>query len=140
MTYRDNGAPSPLAAGTADDDGLVPPFAFDAVAAGQPELSTLEQAFQGVDTIDLGAAAPAWLGALARLIRPLSVGALMAIPTVGAATVGAVAAFDPARGMAMAAASTAFLAGLPLDIVLLIGTLATGYGFARSFEKVRSGH
>ena len=61
----------------------------------------------------------------------------MAIPTIGAATVGLVAAASPTRAMAMVAASTAFLAGIPADVLLLIGTLATGYGLAKTFERVR---
>ncbi|MBX9881278.1 MAG: hypothetical protein K2X73_04825 [Sphingomonas sp.] len=88
-------------------------------------------------TDDLAEAeAPAWLGATAKLIRPLCVGALMAIPTVGAASVGIVAMFSPATALGMADASTRFLAGIPGDIVVLIGALAGGYTAARSAEKI----
>lgn len=87
--------------------------------------------------VDLGAGAPNWLTYSLRSIRPVCVGALMAIPTLGAATVGLVAAFSPLRAMAMVAASTAFLSGIPADVLLLIGTLATGYGLAKTFERVR---
>lgn len=121
--------------GTHDDTGLAPPIPFDPPAAGAPVLG--EDCFQSIDAVDLGADAPAWLTSLTRMIRPISVGALMAIPTVGAATVGLVAAFDAPRGLAMAAASVAFLQGLPVDIVILIGTLATGYGFAKSIERIK---
>ncbi len=86
--------------------------------------------------IDLGASAPAWLGATAKLIRPLCVGALMAIPTIGAASVGITAIFDRATALAMAEASTRFLVGIPTDIVALIGFLAGGYTVARSAEKI----
>lgn len=85
---------------------------------------------------DLGSAAPTWLATAAKLIRPLCVGALMAIPTIGSATVGAVAFFNPTAAEAMAHASTAFLQGIPGEIVLLIGGLAGGYTLARSVEKV----
>jgi len=129
-------APSPLLLDTHDDTGLRPAIAFDPAVAGVPELPDAP-AFQSIDAVDLGDAAPAWLSAAARLIRPLSVGALLAIPTVGAASVGLVALVDEARGMAMARASVAFLAGLPTDIVILIGTLATGYGFAKSIERLK---
>lgn len=131
---RTSGAPSPIADGTHDDSGLPPSIPF-AAGGGQTELD--DAAFLQIDRVDLGAGAPTWLVAAARLIRPLSVGALMAIPTLGAATIGLVAMFDRTRAMAMADASVAFLAGLPTDIVLLIGTLGTGYGFARSIEKLR---
>lgn len=89
--------------------------------------------------VDLGAGAPNWLTYSLRSIRPVCVGALMAIPTLGAATVGVVAAFSPSRATAMVAASTAFLNGIPADVLLLIGTLATGYGLAKTFERVRVG-
>jgi len=125
----------PLARGTQNDDGLVPAFAFDPAAAGRPELG--DEFVGALDAIDLGEGAPAWLVATARLIRPLSVGALMAIPTVGTATIGAVALFSRERALAMSEASVAFLQGLPTDIILLIGTLATGYGVSRSIEKLK---
>lgn len=81
--------------------------------------------------------APDWMITLAGLIRPLCVGALLAIPTFGAASVGVVAFFSRNRAMNMVDASTAFLRGMPTDVILLIGTLATGYGIARSVEKLR---
>lgn len=89
--------------------------------------------------IDLGDLAPAWLGAMAKLIRPLCVGALMAIPTIGAASVGLVAIFSPSRALAMAEASTRFLGGIPGEIVALIAFLAGGYTVARSAEKIVGG-
>ena len=132
--YRLAGEPSPFEAGAHVTVPLRPEIAFDPVAAGVPEL---QDAFASIDTIDLGEQAPGWLVSAAKLIRPLSVGALMAIPTVGAGSVGLVAMIAPARGEAMARASVLFLQGLPLDVVVLIGTLATGYGFARSVEKLK---
>jgi hypothetical protein len=149
---RSAGYPSPLLDGTHLDDDLPPPIPFDATLAGKAEpinggrstaASVWEQVIpatggaMNLDAIDLGDAAPKWLSAAARLIRPLSVGALMAIPTLGTASVGIVAMFDEHRGMAMARASITFLGGLPGEIVILIGALATGYGVARTVEKLK---
>lgn len=86
--------------------------------------------------MDIGGEAPAWLGATAKLIRPLCVGALMAIPTLGAASIGVVAIASRETALAMAEASTRFLSGIPAEIVTLIGFLAGGYTLARSAEKI----
>lgn len=86
--------------------------------------------------INLGEGVPRWLSAAAKLIRPLCVGALMAVPTVGAFTVGTVAIFNRATALAMAEASTRFLSGIPESIVALIAFLAGGYTVARSAEKI----
>ncbi len=131
---RDNGSPSPFDGGTHDPACLPPPIPFDQATADGLRLSV-----NSLDAIDLGAGAPAWMTALARSIRPLCVGALMAIPTAGAASVGLVAMVSPRAAAAMVAASTAFLAGIPTDIVVLIGTLASGYGLAKSIERLRGG-
>ncbi|WP_454280195.1 hypothetical protein [Sphingomonas sp. Marseille-Q8236] len=133
-SLRDNGSPSPIEAGTHDPAGLPPPIPFDQATAEGLRLAGTTS----IDALDLGPDAPAWMTALARSIRPLCVGALMAIPTAGAASVGLVAMVSPRAAAAMVAASTAFLAGIPTDIVLLIGTLASGYGLAKSIEKVRA--
>lgn len=61
----------------------------------------------------------------------------MAIPTIGTATVGLVAAFSERRAMAMSRASIAFLSGIPDNVILLIGALATGYGLAKSVERIK---
>lgn len=131
---RDNGSPSPFEDGTHDPTGLPPPIAFDQAMADGLRLGG---EIGSLDTLDLGPGAPAWMTALARSIRPLCVGALMAIPTIGAASVGAVAIVSPRAAEAMVRASTGFLAGIPTDIVILIGTLASGYGLAKSIEKLR---
>lgn len=131
---RDNGAPSPFEDGTNDPAGLPPPIAFDRAMADGLRLGG---EIGSLDALDLGPGAPAWMTAVARSIRPLCVGALMAIPTFGAASVGVVAIVSPAAATAMVKASTDFLAGIPTDIVILIGTLASGYGLAKSVEKLR---
>lgn len=133
---RTAGEPSPLKVGTHDDSSLPAAIPFDAGTGGSPEIDDRRAAFIG-EAIDLGAGAPPWLTYGLRSIRPICVGALLAIPTVGAATVGLVATVSQSRAMAMVAASTAFLAGIPTEIVLLIGTLATGYGLAKTVERIR---
>lgn len=152
---RAAGDPSPIAAGTHDDDTLPPPIPFDAAAAGKPEIGPVTaailgqgafvtgtaldygQAAQEGEAIDLGAGAPPWLTYALRSIRPVCVGALMAIPTLGSLSVGLVAIVSPSRAMAMVAASTAYLAGIPGEIVILIGTLATGYTVAKTVERIQ---
>ncbi|KQM23115.1 hypothetical protein ASE73_02510 [Sphingomonas sp. Leaf24] len=130
---RTHGLPSAIAAGTHQpDDGLPEPTAFDPVAAGVPELVAPVRDI--LDPFDVGGLSPR-LVAVARMIRPLCVGALMAIPTLGPASVGLVAIVAPDRALAMAEASTRFLVGIPGDIVALIGFLAGGYGLAKTIEK-----
>lgn len=127
------GEPSPIAAGTHQPaDGLPEPIAFDPGAGGVPEL--VEPVRDVLDPFDVAGLSPR-LTAIARMIRPLCVGALMAIPTLGPASVGLVAIVAPDRALAMAEASTRFLIGIPGDIVALIGFLAGGYGLAKTVEK-----
>ncbi len=131
-TLRTLGHPSPIADGTHIAAALPEAIPFDPASAGPPELSGTIAAT--LDPFDVQGLSPR-LTAIARMIRPLCVGALMAIPTLGPATVGLVAIAAPERAMAMAAASTRFLAGIPGDIVALIGFLAGGYGLAKTIEK-----
>lgn len=128
------GEPSPIVFGTHDDTALGPPIPFDPALAGEPELPE-PVPFDPFAVTD--ETLPAWLVATTRMIRPICVGALMAIPTLGAATVGLVAMVDRDRAMAAVAASTAFLAGIPGDIVVLIGVLATGYSVSKTVERVK---
>lgn len=134
---RESGAPSPLSTGTHDDQALRASIAFDPAAAGAPVLPEVDEL--PFDPFDLRDAAPlpGWLAATTRSIRPVCVGALMAIPTLGAATVGTVALVDHQAAMHAVEASTAFLAALPTEIVLLIGTLATGYSLSKTIERVK---
>lgn len=129
------GEPSPILFGTHDDTALGPPIAFDPAVAGKPELPD-GPAFDPFALTD-PETLPGWLVATTRMIRPICVGALMAIPTLGAATVGMVAMVDRDHAMAAVAASTAFLAGIPGDIVVLIGVLATGYSVSKTVERVK---
>lgn len=135
---RSQGVPSPLDIGSHIDDGLPPPIPYGSATAEAMSAATLgpiAPLTAIAADLDEAGGAPAWMVATAKLIRPLSVGALMAIPTIGAAAVGFVALFSRDRAMAMVEASGAFLNAIPTDIVLLIGTIATGYGVARSLDK-----
>lgn len=53
-----------------------------------------------------------------------------------AVPVGLVAAIDPARAGAMAAAMSAYWKGIPESLYALMGTGFLGYAAARSVEKV----
>ena len=129
------GEPSPLFLGTHDDTSLRPAIPFEPEQAGTPELpdTAAPDPFELQDAADL----PRWLVAGTRMIRPICVGALMAIPTLGAATVGLVAMFSQDAAMHAVQASTAFLAGLPGEVVLLIGALASGYSVSKTVERLR---
>ena len=50
---------------------------------------------------------------------------------------GVVAAFNPSRAQAMAAATTAYLGALPEPLYALFGTCYLGYTAARQWGKVR---
>lgn len=133
LIHRVDGEPSPFSLATHDDADLRPAIPFDvATASPRPVLDMLDAEIRAA-----GAEASPGLSRVTGLIRPICVGALMAIPTVGTATVGLVAMFSERRAMAMVRASTAFLAGIPSEIVLLIGALATGYGVAKSIERIK---
>jgi hypothetical protein len=136
-SLRTAGAPSPLADGTHDDADLRPAIPFDPSVAG--DLIAGDVPVGQLDVFDLRDAVqlPGWLVSVTRMIRPICVGALMAIPTIGAATVGTVALFDGDAAMRAATASTAFLAGIPGDIVALIGVLATGYSLSKTVERLK---
>lgn len=74
------------------------------------------------------------LHGFSKVSRPLAVTMVVAIPALGAMTVGIASIFSPATGAAMAANSTAFLKGIPTEIVALIGSLGLGYIGAKSWE------
>lgn len=143
---------SPFEDGTHDDAMLPPQIPYDPRDAGMPELPRpvpmplpVPDYEPGLSAIVTGGSdpfaiqpnMPRWLAWPTGLIRPLCVGALMAIPTLGAATVGTVAAFDEARAQAMVRVTTSFLIGIPTDITVLIGALAGGYALAKSVEKIK---
>lgn len=81
---------------------------------------------------------PKWLQNAVALTRPLYTSALIAIPSVGALSVGAVGFFSEPRAMAMVHASTAFLVGIPDAAYGLIGAVALGYTASKSVEAVKA--
>ena len=81
---------------------------------------------------------PVWLTQLVAVSRPLVVTMTVAIPAIGAASVGLVAMFDAPRALGMAAASTAFLQGVPDSAYGLIAALGLGYFGAKTYETVKA--
>lgn len=77
------------------------------------------------------------LATVLRLVRPLSVGALIAVPTLGAAACGATAMFDTDTALGMARASTLFLQGIPGEVYMLVGFFGGGYGLAKTVERLK---
>ena len=142
---RTAGEPTPLALDTHADDTLRPPIPYDPddvrFVAGSPAARASGDWIDAdIATLSAPIEAPGWLGTATGLIRPICVGALMAIPTLGAATVGAVALLDGGAADRMTRASTAFLGGLPDGVLWLIGALAGGYTVARTTEKLADRH
>lgn len=142
---RTAGEPTPLALDTQADDALRPPIPYDPdavrfVPESPAARASDEWTYGDIVALPAPVAAPGWLGTATGLIRPICVGALMAIPTLGAATVGAVALIDGGAADRMTRASTAFLGGLPDGVLWLIGALAGGYTVARTTEKLADRH
>lgn len=89
---------------------------------------------EGFDLAEL----PGWLRALVALARPGAVTMLVAIPAAGAFTVGAVAFWLPETAIAMAEASTTFLAGIPEPAWWVIATISVGYSVSKSAEVIKA--
>lgn len=82
---------------------------------------------------------PAWVENLVTVTRPLAVNALIAIPTLGAMSVGLVAGvFGETTALGMARASTTFLAGIPDALYGLIGGAFLTYGVAKTTEAIKA--
>ncbi len=87
------------------------------------------------DKLDLGKGVlPPWVNQTVALARPAVAAMTAAIPAAGAFAVGIVAFFSPARGMAMAEASTSFLSKIPEAGWLAIGSITIGYTVAKTVE------
>ena len=92
-----------------------------------------------LDQIDLtGGSLPPWLAPLISLTRPLATTLTGMLVPVGAFTCGTVALFDAQRGLDMAAASTAFLAGIPDSLYLLIGGVFGAYSASKTVEAIKA--
>lgn len=92
-----------------------------------------------LDQIDLrDGVLPPWLAPMISLTRPLATTLTGMIVPVGAAACGLAAVFDPQTGLDMAAASTAFLAGIPDSLYLLIGTVFGAYSASKTVEAIKA--
>lgn len=92
-----------------------------------------------LDQIDLARGSlPPWLAPLISLTRPLATTLTGMLVPVGAFTCGTVALFDAQRGLDMAAASTAFLAGIPDSLYLLIGGVFSAYSASKTVEAIKA--
>lgn len=81
---------------------------------------------------------PPWLNNTVALTRPLAATMVVAIPALGAASVGFVSYFDPASGAAMALNSTDFLKGIPDAAYGAIVAIALGYTAGKTVEAVKA--
>lgn len=92
-----------------------------------------------LDQIDIARGhLPPWLAPLISLTRPLSTTLTGMLVPVGAFACGAVGFFSPQAGLDMAAASTAFLAGIPDSLYLLIGSVFGAYSASKTVEAIKA--
>lgn len=91
------------------------------------------------DSIDFSRAElPGWINNLVALARPAALTMTVAIPSLGAFTVGTVAFKWPRTAMAMADASTSFLKGIPEAGWGAIVAIALGYTAAKTAEVMKT--
>lgn len=81
---------------------------------------------------------PPWLTNFVSIARPLFVAGNVAIPVLGAFTVGLVSFIWPVQALTMVDASTKFLQGIPDAAYGMITALALGYIGAKSWETVKA--
>lgn len=81
---------------------------------------------------------PPWFAPLVSLTRPLATTLTGMIIPVGAAMCGTVAFFSEERAMAMAAASSAFLHGVPEGLYILIGSIFGVYSLSKTAEVIKA--
>jgi hypothetical protein len=81
---------------------------------------------------------PPWLPPLVSLTRPLAVSLTGMLIPVGAFTCGSVALFSLEAGMNMAAASAAFLRGIPGELYALIGGVFGVYSLSKTAEVIKA--
>lgn len=103
------------------------------MAMGQRRMSLLDR-FDFVNG-DI----PKWLQNVVGLARPAVVTMTVAIPSLGAFTVGMVAAVAPEAAMRMAMTSVIYLKGIPDAAWGAITAIALGYTVAKSTEMVKRG-
>ena len=81
---------------------------------------------------------PPWLPPLISLTRPLAVSLTGMLIPVGAFTCGSAALFSLEAGMNMAAASAAFLQGIPDGLYALIGGVFGVYSLSKTAEVIKA--
>jgi hypothetical protein len=81
---------------------------------------------------------PPWITKLVAVTRPLTTSGIIAIPVMGAFTVGTVAGFDFQTGMNMSKASTHFLQGIPDAAYAMIAAVALGYSASKTTEAIKA--
>ncbi len=92
-----------------------------------------------LDQIDLrDGVLPPWLPPMISLTRPLATTLTGMLVPIGAFSCGTVAFFDPQAGLAMAAASTSFLAGIPGELYILIGSVFGAYSVSKTVEAIKA--
>lgn len=86
---------------------------------------------------------PPWIVKAVAVTRPLTTSGIIAIPVMGAFSVGLISGLESwfvgaGTGARMAADSTAFLRGIPDAAYAMIGAIALGYTGAKTFEAVKA--
>lgn len=81
---------------------------------------------------------PPWLNNTVALTRPLAATMVVAIPALGAFSVGLITWMDAATGAAMAKNSTDFLQGIPDAAYGAIVAIALGYTAGKTVEAVKA--
>jgi len=81
---------------------------------------------------------PPWLNQFVAITRPLGTSMLIAIPALGAFTIGVVSGFSERAGAAMAKNAVAFLQGIPDAAYAMITAAALGYTAGKSWEAIKA--
>ena len=81
---------------------------------------------------------PGWINNLVALTRPVALTMTVAMPPLGAATVGLVAFKYPQTAMAMARASSTFLQGIPTEGWAAVTAIALGYTASKTAEVIKA--
>lgn len=86
---------------------------------------------------------PPWIVKAVAVTRPLTTSGIIAIPVMGAFSVGLISGLESwfvgaGTGARMAKDSTAFLQGIPDAAYAMIATIALGYSAAKTVEVVKA--
>ncbi|MGX7926446.1 hypothetical protein ACWPMX_07720 [Tsuneonella sp. HG094] len=86
---------------------------------------------------------PPWIVKAVAVTRPLTTSGIIAIPVMGAFSVGLISGFESwfveaGTGARMAKDSTAFLQGIPDAAYAMIATIALGYSASKTAEAIKA--